>query len=147
MFTVRKSVNAVKKKRAGEMAVEAAFIIPLMLIILFLFVYIMFALHDRAILLMRADMMLEDNTAPFLEKTVEESDIGKGLFIYKIKSFEVIKNGFFFTVNLEAEAKIRLGLIDKLIGGYRYYSIHKMHRAHDYCKERRMLAVVREESE
>ena len=131
----------------GEMTVEAAFIIPVMLIILFLFVYIIFALHDRAVMLMRADMMIEEHTSPFLVGTVAEPEMGKGLFIYKVTGLDVGENGFFYTVNLEAEAKVRLGLVDRLVGGFRYYSVHKMHRMHDYCKERRMLAVVREESE
>ena len=157
MFTLRpfvkridrniKNNNSEKEKIPGEMTVEAAFIIPVMLIILFLFVYIIFALHDRAVMLMRADTIIEEHTSPFIDGTFSKPDMGRGLFIYKVTGFDVGDNGFFYTVNLEAEAKVRLGLVDKLVGGYRYYSVHKMHRIHDYCKERRMLAVVREESE
>ena len=95
--------------KKGEMTVEAAFIIPIILMIVFLFVYVIFAVHDRAVILMKADLMLEKATAPFLEEKKKGSDdatdsdkeIQDGLFIYTINQYEVIKNGFFYTVNID----------------------------------------------
>ena len=84
------------------MTVEAAFIVPIVLIILFLLIYVIFSVHDRVVILMRADMLLENETSPFMVEYTNSDEIEKGLLIYKINNFEVIENNYFFTVNIDA---------------------------------------------
>ncbi len=131
--------------KKGEITVEAAFIIPVILLIVFLFVYVIFAVHDRVVLFMKADLLLETETAPFLAESGTDIDMQEGLFIYKINSFEINRNNYFFTVNVDAKARMSLGYLIPFFERFEYFGVHKMHRVHDYCREKRVMSVVRKE--
>ena len=76
--------------KKGSITVEASLIVPVILIILFLFIYVIFAVHDRAILLMKVDNLLEnidDNLLNQDQKTLVE--IFKSVCVNSDSSFDL----------------------------------------------------------
>jgi len=110
-------VTAVKirhYKMEGSYAVEAAFIVPFILGLLFAVVYMLYYMHDRSVIysnMQNAVINVAEGRRKYTSDTEWQKDMQDGLWIFQVKSGKISQNKLYIKSDVKAECDLSIPVI------------------------------------
>ncbi len=128
-----------KIKISGSYTVEAAFIVPIILGILFSMIYILYIYHDKVILYsnMEKTMISVVNGERQISNDEEwQKELSQNLWFFKIKSGSISEHAVIVKANVSAEQNLSIPVMEYFMAGRQ-----KIELSSDYIKTNPSMAL------
>lgn len=144
----------IKEGIMANNTVEAAFIIPLLIGIIMVFLYVLFAVHDRGVIHILSDMSIREikvceNSDKYtvlkegddysdIEKSIKDN-IGKKLILYRLDEVKIKNKKASVDINVKAHMRVSLPFVSGVISDFNNYEYKYSDKKISYCTSVRML--------
>lgn len=136
------------KKYNASITVEAAYIVPVILMLVITLIFVLMIVHDRGIIYMELEKYAENicfNGMPIPEGEISDlSDINNRLFIYRINRARTRKEGGRLHVECYASSRVKPVLAFGSIAVLLDYRVDIRQKMNNRCKEVRKAVVLNE---
>lgn len=127
-MNIRKFIN--NKKVKGSYAVEAALVLPIVIGMLFAMIYVLYFLHDKAVLygnMKKAVVNVAEGTKEYKSNEKWQEDMQKNLWLFNVNSGEISKNKLHIKSFAKAECNLNIPVIKYFITGRQNIEVEDKH--------------------
>lgn len=111
------------KESDASYTVEAAFVVPIVLGIVFVILYSIFLQHDRVILRANLENLIFLLAEEDIEKKEYDNYLSKGLWILKLEKTTIKNNKIMAKGTVKGEAVMQIPVLNMLMSGKQAYSV------------------------
>lgn len=101
-------------KMKGSYTIEAVFVVPMVLGLVFAMIYVIYYLHDRAVVysnMQQEIISVAEGRKKYQNNTEWQQDIQKNLWIFNIVSGSISKNKLYIESDIKAECNLDIPVI------------------------------------
>lgn len=108
-----------QKKLKGSFAIEAAFVVPIVLGIIFAMIYILYYLHDKNVVyanMQKAVISVAEGKKDYKNNSEWQEDMQNNLWIFKVTSGSISKDMLYINSDVGIECDLSIPVISYFLG-------------------------------
>lgn len=133
---------------SGSFVVEAAFVVPIVLGIIFSMLYVLYIFHDSAVLygnMHTAVVKVAEGTKTYSGNSEWKEDMQKGLWIFKIKSGNISKDILYVKSDICADCSLDIPVIKYFMDGKQEVEFEDKYLVTSPCQALRLKKALKKE--
>ncbi len=108
-----------QKKLKGSFAIEAAFVVPIVLGIIFAMIYMLYYLHDKNVVyanMQKAVISVAEGKKDYKNNSEWQEDMQNNLWIFKVTSGSISKDMLYINSDVGIECDLSIPVISYFLG-------------------------------
>ncbi len=108
-----------QKKLKGSFAIEAAFVVPIVLGIIFAMIYILYYLHDKNVVyanMQKAVISVAEGKKDYKNNSEWQEDMQNNLWIFEVTSGSISKDMLYINSDVAIECDLSIPVISYFLG-------------------------------
>lgn len=119
-------------KMKGSYAVEAAFVVPVVLGLIFAMMYVLYYLHDKNVIysnMQKATVHVAEGKKEYKSDKEWQEDMQNNLWMFQVKSGEISDNKLYITSKVQAECNLEIPVLNYFLGSKQQIELENKYMA------------------